>query len=216
MNGLKLDQVTITLKGRLLLSVDTVVRPGETLTLMGPSGSGKSSLLGYIGGFLDAAFDARGDVVLNDVVLNDLPAHQRHTGILFQDPLLFPHMSVGENLLFALSADHAAENRKHAVNAALERVELGGFFERDPATLSGGQKARVALMRVLVSKPSALLLDEPFSKLDTALRDQTRKLVFDEARHQNLPTVLVTHDEADAEATGGPVIRLENSAQGAE
>ena len=100
--------------------------------------------------------------------------------------------------------------RKILAEEALAEVEMAGFFYRDPATLSGGQKARVALVRVLLSKPSALLLDEPFSKLDAQLRDQIRRLVFSEARRQNLPTVLVSHDVADAKAANGEVINLEN------
>ena len=91
----------------------------------------------------------------------------------------------------------------------LAQAGLEGFFDRDPATLSGGQKARVALMRVLVSQPRALLLDEPFSKLDASRRDHIRQFVFDEAKSQNLPTLLVTHDEADAKAAGGKIIDLD-------
>jgi putative thiamine transport system ATP-binding protein len=94
------------------------------------------------------------------------------------------------------------------VEQALAEIGLEGFAERDPATLSGGQKARVALMRMLLSEPRALLLDEPFSRLDAALRGQIRELVFTRARALGLPTLLVTHDAADAEAAGGRVIEL--------
>lgn len=208
MSGLVYEDVRIVLNGRELLHVDAAVEPGGTLTIMGPSGSGKSSLLAYTGGFLDPVFEASGPVRLNGNVLNALPAHERHTGILFQDPLLFPHMSVGGNLMFAVPQSVRGSERMARVEEALADAELDGFTDRDPATLSGGQKARVALMRVLLSEPRALLLDEPFSKLDTGLRDQVRKFVFAEAKRQNLPTVLVTHDEADAEAAGGQVIAL--------
>ena len=98
--------------------------------------------------------------------------------------------------------------RQQAIVEALAEVGLPDLAERDPATLSGGQKARVALMRVLISAPRALLLDEPFSKLDTALRDQIRALVFEKAHARGLPVLLVTHDQADADAAGGRVIRL--------
>lgn len=208
MSGLVYEDVRIVLNGRELLHVDAAVQPGGTLTIMGPSGSGKSSLLAYTGGFLDPVFKATGPVRLNGTILNTLPAHERHTGILFQDPLLFPHMSVGGNLMFALPRSVRGSERMARVEEALTHAGLGGFADRDPATLSGGQKARVALMRVLLSEPMALLLDEPFSKLDTGLRDQVRKFVFAEARRQELPTVLVTHDEADAAAAGGQVIAL--------
>lgn len=209
MTGLQLDDVQIRLNGVELLRLSEIIEPGDILTVMGPSGSGKSSLLAYVGGFLDANFEASGDVLLDGGVLTGLPAHERHTGILFQDPLLYPHMSVGENLLFAIPAGVPGGQRMDVAIDALAQAGLDDFFDRDPATLSGGQKARVALMRVLVSKPRALLLDEPFSKLDAGRRDQIRQFVFDEARRQNLPTLLVTHDAADAQAAGGKIIDLD-------
>ncbi len=208
MSGLEFKQVSLGLNERNLLRINTKVLPGKTLTIMGPSGSGKSSLLALIGGFLDPAFTTAGEIILNGQRLNQLPASARRTGILFQDPLLFPHMSVGENLLFALPKEVKGKTRIGHAQEALEQVDLDNFFHRDPATLSGGQKARVALMRVLLSKPSALLLDEPFSKLDTKLRSQIRHLVFQEAKRQQLPTILVSHDEEDAVAAKGEIIRL--------
>jgi putative thiamine transport system ATP-binding protein len=208
-NGLFLDDVTIALNGHRLASVTHRVAPGEVLTVMGPSGSGKSSLLAYIGGFLPAAFQASGRVFSGDVELTALPAEDRHAGILFQDPLLFPHMSVGGNLVFAIpEAVKGKAARTALAEAALEGVGLGGMAARDPDTLSGGQKARVALARALLSSPRMLLLDEPFSKLDANLRGQIRELVFSKARAGGLPVLLVTHDEADAEAAGGAVIRI--------
>ncbi len=111
-----------------------------------------------------------------------------------------------------LPAVAGATARKDAVRLALAEVGLDDFAERDPATLSGGQKARVALMRTLLSEPHALLLDEPFSKLDTARRGQVRALVFGEAAKRRLPVLLVTHDPADAEAAGGPCIELDGLA----
>jgi putative thiamine transport system ATP-binding protein len=208
--GLHLQDVSISLDGRELLALDRMVAPGEVLTVMGPSGSGKSSLLAFIAGFLSPAFTARGRVVCGGVDLTALPAPDRHAGILFQDPLLFPHITVAGNVAFALPpALRGRSERLRAAEDALQGVELAGFGARDPATLSGGQKARVALARVLVSAPRALLLDEPFSKLDAPLRAQMRALVFGRARERGLPVVLVTHDEADAEAAGGHVHRLE-------
>ena len=208
MTGLTLQNVQISLQSKLLLDINETVEPGGTLTVMGPSGVGKSSLLAYIGGFLDPAFSASGTVVLNGKDITRLPPQSRSTGILFQDPLLFPHMSVGENLLFAVPQNIKGEERVHHMEKALTRVGLDGYSNRDPATLSGGQKARVALMRVLLSQPSILLLDEPFSKLDADRRSQIRELVFAEAKQQNLPTILVTHDEEDAMAAGDKLIQL--------
>ncbi|MGF6173530.1 ATP-binding cassette domain-containing protein [Ensifer sp. 4252] len=206
---LTLSDVTIRLAGRMLLSVSATVMPGDVLTIMGPSGSGKSTLLAYIGGFLDPAFAARGAVRLGQDDLIGLPPQQRHTGILFQDPLLFPHLSVGGNIVFAIpEAIKGRDVRRQLAEDALDEIGLNGFFDRDPETLSGGQKARVALQRVLLSEPRLLLLDEPFSKLDMALRQQTRELVFAKARSAGLPSILVTHDQADADAAAGTLIHI--------
>lgn len=207
--SLTLTDVEIRLAGRTLLALSATVMPGEILAVMGPSGSGKSTLLAYVGGFLDPAFDASGRVLVGDEDITELAANRRHAGILFQDPLLFSHLSVGGNVLFAIPQTvkgHKA--RRQLAEEALEEVGLAGFFDRDPETLSGGQKARVALQRVLVSTPRFLLLDEPFSKLDAELRQQTRELVFSKAKAAGLPTILVTHDSADAQAANGPVIEI--------
>lgn len=209
MNDLRLDAVSIALDGRTLLSLSARVEPGETLTVMGPSGSGKSSLLAYIGGFLAPDFDASGNVFAGDVEITALPAEARHAGLLFQDSLLFPHMSVAANVAFALPASiKGRAARLERAEDALQDVDLAGYGDRDPATLSGGQKARVALARTLVSQPRMLLLDEPFSRLDAALRAQIRDLVFERAKAAKLPVILVTHDEADATAAGGTVVRI--------
>ena len=204
--GLTLKDVRLSLAGTLLLSLDASVRPGEVLTIMGPSGSGKSSLLAYIAGFLDGDFSAEGRIVLDGQDVTALPAELRRIGLLFQDPMLFPHLSVMGNLLFGVPAG-IADRRVHA-QAALAEAGLEGYGARDPATLSGGQKARVALMRLLLSEPGAVLLDEPFSKLDANLKDEIRSLVFARLKARRLPGLLVTHDEADAKAAGGPVIRI--------
>ncbi len=208
-DGLALENVEITLGGRKLLAVNAHVQKGAVLTIMGPSGSGKSSLLAFIGGFLDPVFTASGRVIAGGKVLTDMPPQHRHAGILFQDPLLFPHMSAGGNLAFALSAEFKGRQaRRERCELALQNIGLGGFYDRDPDSLSGGQKARVALARVLLSEPRALLLDEPFSKLDMELRGQMRALVFDKAKTRGLPVILVTHDPSDAEAAGGEILRI--------
>lgn len=207
--GLILDKVEIALGDRALLAVDGHVAPGKVLTVMGPSGSGKSTLLAYVGGFLDPAFAASGRVFAGGVEVTALPAEERHAGILFQDPLLFPHMSVAGNVAFAVPQKlNGRAARLALAEAALAGVELAGMGARDPDTLSGGQKARVALARVLVSEPRMLLLDEPFSRLDADLRRQMRDLVFARARDRRLPVLLVTHDRADAEAAGGAVVTI--------
>ena len=178
------------------------VAPGRILTLMGPSGSGKSSVLAAIAGTLHGVAEGSealrfgGTVMLAGQDLTLLPTAQRGVGLLFQDDLLFAHMTVAENLLFAVPAGPKRE-RMAEVEQALEEAGLAGFGARDPATLSGGQRARVALMRALLARPKALLLDEPFSKLDATLRDQFRAFVFDHLRDSGVPAVLVTHDAAD-------------------
>lgn len=208
-DGLQLRRISISLAGRTLLSLSAGIHPGEILTVMGPSGSGKSALLSYLGGFLDPAFSANGQILIEGDDLTEVPAEKRRAGMLFQDALLFPHLSVGGNLLFGLSpAIRSAAERRHVVEDALAEIELDGFFDRDPATLSGGQKARVALQRTLLSAPRFLLLDEPFSKLDTDLRQQIRDLVFTRAKALKLPVVLVTHDRSDALAAGGLTITI--------
>ena len=208
--GLTFDQVRISLGGRPLIELDRHVHPGEVLTVMGPSGIGKSTLLAYAAGFLAPAFSTKGRVLVDGEPITELPSHERHMGLLFQDPLLFPHMSVGENIAFALPPGLRGRSaRDAAVRDALASVDLAGFAGRDPATLSGGQKARVALVRVLASRPRALLLDEPFSRLDAALREQVRTLVFSMARAGGLPALLVTHDREDARAAGGEVVELD-------
>ncbi|MBR9904831.1 MAG: ATP-binding cassette domain-containing protein [Gammaproteobacteria bacterium] len=204
--SLRLEQISIALAGRELLAVDATIAPGEVLTVMGPSGSGKSTLLAYIAGFITRDFSASGGVWLGEQDLLSLPAEKRGIGLLFQDPLLFPHLSVGGNLRFGLPRH--IQDKRQQVTQALKQVGLAGFEARDPATLSGGQQARVALMRLLLSKPHAVLLDEPFSKLDTALRQEMRTLVFNQLRDAGLPALLVTHDLADAKAAGGPVLEL--------
>ena len=206
---LKLENISLKIDGNSLFSMlNLEVKAGQVTTVMGPSGCGKSSLLAYLCGALPSVFQTSGKIILYDRTLDNLPSHERKLGILFQDDLLFPHLSVGENLAFALPAKIKHQERRDQIEQALEEIELSGMYERDPASLSGGQRARVALMRTLLAQPVALLLDEPFSKLDQELRGRFRKLVFAHAEKNRLPTLLVTHDHADAQAAGGDIIAL--------
>ncbi len=206
--GLSLRNVTISKGDVPLLSVNHDIGPGEVLTVMGPSGVGKSTLLAFITGTLAPDFEATGEVWLDGHEITHAPPHQRRVGILFQDDLLFPHLSVGANLAFGLAQGGSSRDRLAKVDEALDEVGLKGFADRDPATLSGGQKARVALMRMLLSEPCGLLLDEPFSRLDATLRAQVREMVFDRARARELPVLMVTHDAEDARAAGGVIVTL--------
>jgi putative thiamine transport system ATP-binding protein len=207
---LDLAGVRIALPGRVLVDgLDLVVDAGQCVTLMGPSGCVKSTLLAYVAGSLGPPFDARGSVIVGGVDVTSWPPERRRIGILFQDDLLFPHLSVGGNLAFALHERVRDRGERRArIEAALAEADLHGFAERAPATLSGGQRARVALMRTLLSEPRALLLDEPFNKLDAPRRDEVRRFVFEHALERALPVLLVTHDEADAVAAAGPVLRF--------
>ncbi len=207
---LALEAVTLSVGPRTLLrNVSLAVPSGEVVTVMGPSGVGKSSLLAFASGALAGGMTATGRVLIDGRDVTREPPHRRGIGILFQDDLLFPHMSVAGNLLFGLHPSLRGRTaRRAAISAALAEAELPGLEHRDPATLSGGQRARVALMRVLLSRPRALLLDEPFGRLDAALRDRFRGFVLAAARARNLPTLLVTHDPEDARAAAGPVIEL--------
>lgn len=207
--GLRLENVSITLDGERLVCLDTLIGPGEVLTVMGPSGSGKSTLLAAIIGTLAPAFAMTGRVRFDGLDITRLPTEARRIGILFQDELLFPHLSVGGNLAFGLRPHVRGRSaRRSRIDQVLGDVGLSGFAGRDPATLSGGQRARVALMRMLLSEPRALLLDEAFSKLDAALRGQIRALVFETARQQALPVLQVTHDQSDAQAAPGRIHAL--------
>lgn len=211
---LRFEGYEVRLGGTLLGALHGEVGPGEVLSVMGPSGAGKSSLLLGIAGLLAPPFSVRGKVLLGGQDISALPAERRGTGLMFQDALLFPHMSVLGNVLFAVPRrgtdgrrrDRAA--RRAAALRHLARVEMEALAGRDPATLSGGQRSRVALARTLAGEPRALLLDEPFSALDQALRAQTRAIVFALAREDGLPVVMVSHDPADSEAAGGRIIEV--------
>ena len=211
-SSLQIKNLQLYRQGELLLSLDEQIAGGEILTVMGPSGSGKSSLLNWLTGILPNVFTATGEVWLNDKNVSHLPTHLRHIGVLYQDALLFSHLSVAGNIAFAMPKSNKAGDRKQRnekIEQALAQVGLAGMGNRHPDNLSGGQQARVALLRTLLSEPKAILLDEPFSKLDTQLRVDTRQLVFEQIRTHKLPAIMVTHDYSDAEAANGKIIHLE-------
>lgn len=196
-SGLHIDLRCLASPQRTLVeNLQLAIAPGTIHTLMGPSGCGKSSLLEAVCGTLDDAMRFDGTVMLNGHAVDGLPVQQRRIGILFQDDLLFPHMNVLENLLFALPRGPAGPRSQQALQA-LHEVEMADFARADIATLSGGQRSRVALARALLAQPRALLLDEPFSRLDANLRGRMRRLVFDLVHQRQVPALLVTHDDAD-------------------
>jgi len=187
------------------------IASGEICVLSAPSGAGKSTLLRWIAGIPTTGLEAEGHIWLGGRQIDKLPAERRRVGLMFQQPLLFPHLSVGDNLGFGLPASVRGEARKSRIEEALHIAGLGGMGTRDPETLSGGQQARIALLRTLLAEPEALLLDEPFSSLDDARRTDIARLVKSEAERRNLPVLLVSHDPRDIDAATDKVIELETS-----
>jgi len=206
--GLVLDSLQIEYSGTMLFPpVSLSVEPGETATIMGPSGCGKSTLLAAVCGTLEPGFNLSGTISLNGRPLVDIAMEKRRIGILFQDDLLFPHLDVLGNMAFGLPHKMNRNQKIKRVEEALALAGLSGFEKRDIATLSGGQKARVSLLRTLLAEPEAVLLDEPFAKLDQKLRSTIRSFVFSQIDRLNIPALLVTHDPDDA--TGRQVLYLE-------
>lgn len=194
---LRLVGVTVTLHGRPLVGpVDAVIAPGAVLAVTGPSGCGKSSLLQALAGLTLPPLRATGALWLGDVPLHAQPVEARRLGLMFQDDLLFAHMTVLDNLLFAMPAGRRADRVARA-EAALADAGLSPHAGHRPHQLSGGQRQRVALLRTLLASPRALLLDEPFSRLDTARRESMRAVVWQVLARHRLPAVLVTHDPVD-------------------
>lgn len=207
--ALTLENVSLHLAGqRLIAPFSLTVAGGEAVTLMGASGAGKSSLLAFIAGGLEPPFTASGRVSLAGAPLDGLPPERRHIGRLFQDDLLFPHLTVAENILFGMPRGPRGERLARA-EAALAEAGLAGFGGRPPHTLSGGQRARVALLRALAAEPAAMLLDEPFNKLDSGLRRTMRDFVFGHIARRGIPCLMVTHDAADA-PPGGRMLLLKD------
>ena len=205
---LQLEDITAGYGDAQLFSgLSLSVARGEMRLIQGASGCGKSTLLGIICGSADAALTWSGDVRLNDRSISALPAEDRRVGLIFQDALLFPHMTVGDNLAFGLAARHRRD-RDTAVTDALGVAGLEGFAGRDPATLSGGQAARVALMRTLLAEPDALLMDEAFSALDPERRHAFGGFVRKQVRIREIPALLVSHDAGDADLADGDAVRL--------
>ncbi|MFM5242596.1 ATP-binding cassette domain-containing protein [Aeromonas rivipollensis] len=194
--------LTLYLDDQPLLTLPPLaVAPGEVLTLMGPSGCGKSSLLAALAGVLPpgGAIRLAGEIRLGERLLTPLAPQARRIGMLFQDDLLFAHLTVAENLMFGMPAHlRGMAARRACALEALAEVGLKGQADKLPGQLSGGQKARVSLLRALLAEPEALLLDEPFSRLDKPLRAAFRTLVFERLKALGIPALLVTHDEEDA------------------
>lgn len=201
---LEIDSVTKDFGSQAVLKgVNLSVARGGTTAIVGPSGSGKTTLLRLIAGF---EHPGTGTILLNGSLVagNGVwkPAHKRHIGYVAQDGALFPHLTVGQNIAFGLSAAKLDGGRRAVaarVNELLEMVSLDtAMAKRRPHQLSGGQQQRVALARALAREPELMLLDEPFSALDAGLRVATRRAVAKVLNEAGVTTILVTHDQAEA------------------
>ena len=213
MAGLELDDLALTYAGESLLErVRLQVEPGEVVALLGPSGSGKSSLLRVVAGLQDAD---EGYVRWDGADLARVPAHKRGFGLVFQDALLFPHLDVGANVAYGLAtAGVPHSDRPRRVEQLLQLVDLDGYARRAVSTLSGGEAQRVALARALAPNPRLLLLDEPFGALDRELRDRLAVDVRDLLHGLGTPAIHVTHDLSEAELVADRVVRLVPSGSG--
>jgi molybdate transport system ATP-binding protein len=200
--------------GPMLVDVEIDTGPG-TLVLVGPNGAGKSSLLDLVLGVRPVA---RGRLMVGDEVLLDtetaidVPLEHRRLGYVPQDYALFPHLSVRENVAFALASartELSREERVRRVEAVLGDLRLDGYGDRRTQTLSGGEKQRVALARALSVGPRALLLDEPLAALDVHSRREVREFLAGYLNLLGLPTIVVTHDATDARRLGHSLAVLE-------
>ncbi|CAM3529077.1 ABC transporter ATP-binding protein [Deinococcus frigens] len=191
----------------VLEHIDLDLVSGERFVLLGASGSGKSTLLRVIAGLEEAQ---SGDVQVDGKSILSVPAEKREIGLVFQQPLLFPHLNVERNLSFGLNLRGAsAREVAPRVEKMLSQTGLGGFGKRLPHQLSGGQEQRVALARALMTDPKVLLLDEPFSALDAPLRREMRRWVVELQRQAGTTLLLVTHDQEEALAVAGRIGFLE-------
>jgi ABC-type Fe3+/spermidine/putrescine transport system ATPase subunit len=195
---------------QLLCALNLQVLAGQTVAILGPSGSGKSTLLKIVAGLepLDS-----GAVCLDGQDITRLPPEQRHFALMFQDFALFPHLNVQDNVAFGLVEQrlHKSTAREQAL-AMLERFGMQAFAHANVWQLSGGEQQRVALARALITRPRVLLLDEPFSALDAALRLQLREEFRSHIAQSQMAVLWVTHDEAEARAMGAVGLRMEAGA----
>lgn len=176
--------------------VDLAIEEGEFFAMLGPSGSGKTTCLRLIAGF---ERPTGGEIKILDEPIQDIPPYRRNVNTVFQDYALFPHLSVAENVAYALMIRKVdKKQRLKQAEEALEMVRLGGYGDRRPSQLSGGQRQRVALARALIGKPAVLLLDEPLGALDLKLREEMQEELKQLQRALGITFVFVTHDQSEA------------------
>lgn len=185
-------------KSYLCRNINLSISKGEFVSIMGPSGCGKSTLFAAIIGNLSDYFTFSGDIQINGKSIIHLPVEKRNIGMMFQEALLFPHLNVEQNLVFGMPQVLSKKEKLLKVNQWLHQAELSGINKAHIDTLSGGEAARISLLRTLLSEPKMILLDEPFAKLDAHLKQGFRRWVFDTIKSQHIPAILVTHNIEDA------------------
>ena len=178
-------------KKPLIKNLSFKVKKGEILFVSGKSGLGKSTLLDLISGFHDNNLIWTGKIYLNKLDITNTPIQNKRIGYMLQDYFLFPHFNVKNNLIFSLPKQ--TRNKKEQVMNYLEQINMVEFSNHYPSELSGGQKARIACLRAIVSNPNALLLDEPFSSLDKKTVKSFQKFLFEFIKKLNIPCVIVSH-----------------------
>ncbi|MGW4859239.1 ABC transporter ATP-binding protein [Kocuria palustris] len=203
------DRVTCQYPGAESPSVSELsldIADGEFLVLVGPSGCGKSTTLRMLAGLEDVT---RGSILIGDQDVTDVDPRDRDIAMVFQNYALYPHMTVAENMGFALKiAKVPADERRAKVEEAAEILDLTEYLDRKPKNLSGGQRQRVAMGRAIVRSPKVFLMDEPLSNLDAKLRVQTRTQIASLTRRLGVTTVYVTHDQTEAMTMGDRVAVL--------
>ena len=178
-------------------NLNVKINNGKILTIFGKSGIGKSSLISIIAGIYENNLFFTGDIILNNKIISRILPEDRKIGLLLQDPLLFPHLTIKQNLMFGIKTKYTNKQKDSLIRESLLNADMKGFEDRYSNTLSGGQKARVACLRAILSEPEALLLDEPFSSIDPEKRSSFRLFVVEQVRNRKIPCILVTHDEGD-------------------
>lgn len=206
--ALSLEGASLGYPGKVVMeNLDLRIEQGAFAVLLGPSGSGKSTLLKTVAGLLPLR---SGTLCLNGLDAGQLPPEKRNTPILFQDLRLFPHLTVGENLAFPLKLRHVSrEEQNRRIRETLLAMGLEGYAERDVGSLSGGEQQRVALARATIFHPRLLLLDEAFSSLDLALKQNMRELLQKLHEEQAITILFVTHDLFDALALASQLVLLD-------
>ena len=207
MSGLATRALAIGYPGNpVARGIDLSVEAGQILAVLGPSGSGKSTLLATIAGITPAL---AGQVLVDDRDVTTAPVHERRVGLIFQEPLLFPHLSVVDNVAYGLRRHGMPRTQaRQRAEELLTWVDLGEYGARRPDQLSGGQAQRVALARALAPRPAVLLLDEPFSALDLDLRQRLASDVSGMLREAGVAALHVTHDPDEASAVADRVVTL--------